>query len=259
MEHGLYEIVPGNLSASKLYMQTPEFYGLMAYPVSCGTMKYFGMSAISGYSSKVVELDLSNKLIIGEPVTVLGAIQDAASIAAAEDKIPIQKITRIVPNNCSQTNGGVQITTNSWMGPVQFTHVNTGLTQSSGHFEKLSTGSHTFRIMDILGCYTDTTIILPENIPLAGCTEVFVPNAFTPNHDGRNDQFAITLPQRYSHAYLQVFNRGGTKVFEGRGNFIQWDGYYRGTKQPVGVYVYTLVFNDGMETKNLKGSLTLIQ
>jgi gliding motility-associated-like protein len=259
MEHGLYEIVPENLSASKLFMETPEFYGLMAYPVSCGSMRYYGISAVSGYSSQLIELDLSGKTIVGEPVTVLGAVQDGASVAATEDKVSIQKIVSTIPDNCSQTNGSILFSTDSWMGPLKFTHINTGLTQPSGQFQNLTAGSHSFRITNILGCFTDTSIILPENIPLAICNQVFVPNAFTPNRDGRNDNFEINLSPRFTNVNFQVFNRGGTKVFESRGNSIHWDGYYRGTRQPVGVYVYSLLYNDGNDKKSLKGTITLIQ
>lgn len=258
-EHGLYEIIPGDLSQSSLYMQSQQFYGLLAYPVSCGSMKYFGIVAVSPVNSQLIELDLERKEIIGHPLTIPGAIQDAASVAVEEYRPEINTIKVMPASNCDGNNGSIRITAASWTGPVNYLHVKTGSSNSTGEFMNLPAGPHTFRITTQMGCSADTTIHIPANIPTAGCNDIFLPNAFTPNSDGRNDNFEARVPPQFTEVTMQVFNRGGTKVFESRGNQISWNGQYRGVLQPGGVYVYILQFTSGGAAGFLKGTITLVR
>jgi gliding motility-associated-like protein len=88
-----------------------------------------------------------------------------------------------------------------------------------------------------------------------------VPNIFTPNNDGQNDDFVMfdTIFKSYD---LLVFNRWGNKVYElnhGNGTFL-WDGTNK-SKSPLenGQYFYYLVgeFEDGTYLKK-NGNVTLI-
>lgn len=70
---------------------------------------------------------------------------------------------------------------------------------------------------------------------------VFIPGAFSPNGDGKNDVFSIMGISVVKH--FVIYNRWGTPVFE-RSNFIAsdrstgWDGTYKGDPLPVGTYAY---------------------
>jgi len=106
-----------------------------------------------------------------------------------------------------------------------------------------------------LGCTVSDTITINVN-PVGN---VFFPNAFTPNGDGRNDVFAAMGAQVKTFE-MRIYNRWGEKVFE-TNNFLEgWNGEFKGTPQPVAVYVYyasvTLLNNT---TQKYKGSLTLIR
>lgn len=86
-----------------------------------------------------------------------------------------------------------------------------------------------------------------------------IPNAFTPNGDGKNDVF-------YVNAYgvdlmdFRVFNRFGQLLFESANPSFGWDGTYKGVPQPMDAYAYTLLikFSDGKQVKS-SGSITLIR
>ncbi|MEM7370867.1 MAG: gliding motility-associated C-terminal domain-containing protein [Bacteroidota bacterium] len=88
---------------------------------------------------------------------------------------------------------------------------------------------------------------------------VYVPTAFSPNGDGRNDRFTIKgafLPQ----ISLQIYSRWGRKVYETNSLEQAWDGSISGGTAPEGVYVYHLRFEspDGkMLTRT--GSIVLIR
>jgi gliding motility-associated-like protein len=93
-----------------------------------------------------------------------------------------------------------------------------------------------------------------------GVCNVYVPNAFTPNGDGKNDLFKILGTENVSSFHLKVFNRYGETVFETSDKANGWDGKYQGKYLP-GTYVYLLEYKDTASTQpqNLKGSFILIR
>lgn len=72
---------------------------------------------------------------------------------------------------------------------------------------------------------------------------VFVPNIFTPNHDGKNDLFYIKGKGVSVIKHFKIYSRWGEVVFE-RSNFaiddksFGWDGTFKGNFVPAGTYVY---------------------
>ena len=86
-----------------------------------------------------------------------------------------------------------------------------------------------------------------------------IPNAFTPNGDGKNDIFLV-------NAYgvdlmdFRIYNRFGQVIFESANPSFGWDGTYKGVPQPMDAYAYTLVikFSDGKQAKS-SGNITLIR
>jgi gliding motility-associated-like protein len=89
---------------------------------------------------------------------------------------------------------------------------------------------------------------------------VFVPNIFTPNSDGNNDEFKLYGKNIRFHN-LQVFNRWGEKIFDTDNENNGWDGTYKGEPQPPGVYVYIVKYSPlyNAENRNIKGSVTLFR
>ncbi len=89
---------------------------------------------------------------------------------------------------------------------------------------------------------------------------VYTPNVFTPNDDGNNDNFKL-FAKNIRLQQFQVFNRWGEKVFETSDPQNGWDGTYKGSNSPPGVYVYIVKYApllDG-EGRILKGSVTLLR
>jgi gliding motility-associated-like protein len=87
---------------------------------------------------------------------------------------------------------------------------------------------------------------------------IFVPNAFTPNDDGVNDQWRVTSLDPGTGAEVNVFNRWGQVVYHSSGGTVSWDGRLNGNPQPAGVYVYLIIFKKG-NLPNMKGLVTLIR
>jgi gliding motility-associated-like protein len=91
------------------------------------------------------------------------------------------------------------------------------------------------------------------------CAGLLLPNAFTPDGDGRNDAFRIQPIGDDQLVEMTVFNRWGELIFQSANAEIGWDGTYRGKPQPLGVYLYVLRFRcDGADFQK-SGTVTLLR
>lgn len=96
-------------------------------------------------------------------------------------------------------------------------------------------------------------------VELVKSTTVYLPNAFTPDHDGANDRFGV-VGINVEEYELKIFNRLGELLFESRDITNKWDGTHLGKPVPDGVYVYTLVAKELVTGKNISktGTVTLL-
>jgi len=110
------------------------------------------------------------------------------------------------------------------------------------------------------GCTSSDSMTLQTE--LCDCW-YFIPNAFTPNGDGKNDWFYPFIePACIADDYkFFVFNRWGEVVFSSRQPGEGWDGIYKGVSADLGVYEYWFEFNGGTKhTKHFKkGDVTLVK
>jgi gliding motility-associated-like protein len=172
----------------------------------------------------------------------------------ASPPIPATPVVSVTQPTCSVSTG--TITFNPVSGNSYSIDGNNYLPNNI--FSALSPGSYKISVQNAEGCRSvNADVVL--NIPICVTNDLFVPNAFTPNGDGKND---ILLVKGTSIKSLQllIFNQWGEKVFESVRPDIGWDGNVSGKPQPVGVYVYVLKAEllDG-STQQLKGSITLIR
>lgn len=89
--------------------------------------------------------------------------------------------------------------------------------------------------------------------------KIFIPNAFSPNNDGRNDRW--TLHKGPDDVILQVLvlNRWGQVVYEARSE-ADWDGNFRGQPLDGGTYYYQVLINCNKGvTMERKGDLLLMR
>jgi gliding motility-associated-like protein len=69
-----------------------------------------------------------------------------------------------------------------------------------------------------------------------------VPEAFSPNGDGLNDELLIVMPEDLRSCELRIFNRWGKIVFESDAtDEVRWDGKYNGEALADGAYVIQIV------------------
>jgi gliding motility-associated-like protein len=119
---------------------------------------------------------------------------------------------------------------------------------------------------------TETTSYLVSGTNDNGCTATalvkvvvfsktgfFIPNAFTPNNDGKNDCFRIPNAEGGISYELAVFNRYGERVFFSRDPSECWNGRFKGSELPIGTYAYYLNLTTSCEVIRKKGVVNLIR
>ena len=89
---------------------------------------------------------------------------------------------------------------------------------------------------------------------------VYIPNIFTPNEDGNNDQFLV-LGKGIETIDLSIFDRWGNRIYQTNDLDNGWDGSQSGKKRAnTGVYVYVvnITFYDG-QSEQRRGNVTLVR
>jgi gliding motility-associated-like protein len=107
------------------------------------------------------------------------------------------------------------------------------------------------------GCSGSDTIQIYRKECLAG---VYIPNAFTPGNDGKNDMFRAMVYGEAISFEMQVYNRYGQLVFASNDPYKGWDGRVNGTPANAGTFVWQCRYHlKGDEPKYQKGTVTLMR
>jgi len=115
-------------------------------------------------------------------------------------------------------------------------------------------GVYYVTVSNICGTIADTASI--EYVPC----NIWFPNAFTPNGDGKNDIARIVGNLGViTNVTLAIYNRWGQRVFYTNDQYQGWDGVFNGTPQPIGTFDYMIIYYFRGEKHLLKGTLELIR
>lgn len=137
--------------------------------------------------------------------------------------------------------------------------------QPERYFSNQTANSQTLVINDTTSTYSVIARSAEGCIDTASITttadnkDFFIPNAFTPNHDGKNDLFKI-YGSAVTAAQIKIYNQWGVMIFETNDNTKGWDGTHKNNPQPVGVYVYVIKVRLANEDTFIKkGTIRLIR
>jgi gliding motility-associated-like protein len=118
-------------------------------------------------------------------------------------------------------------------------------------------GTYWLKVKDNFNCMgTDTIVVNPKQ-----CLEgIFVPTAFTPNNDGKNDIFRPLLFGVVVNMKFIIYNKWGQKVYETIKQYEGWNGKVSGIDTDSNVFVWTCEYQfDGQDKKFAKGTVVLIR
>ncbi|MCX2480448.1 gliding motility-associated C-terminal domain-containing protein, partial [Pedobacter sp. MC2016-15] len=165
---------------------------------------------------------------INQPVTINLAVNDLPSFNGIDKGSII--ITRY------PTNGQVQVNSD---GTIIYT-------PNRGY-----SGPDDFRytINDLKGKVSNVALVNITVTPI----DLFIPNTFTPNGDGKNDTFKIIGRESFDNINLLIFNRWGNEVYRNTNYLDEWDG--SGLSE--GTYYYVIVLKKGANEVSKKGWILL--
>lgn len=96
--------------------------------------------------------------------------------------------------------------------------------------------TYTVTATTVAGCITKDDV----SIRVYQGPEIYVPKAFTPNNDAKNDVFKPILIGIKELKYFAVFSRWGQLVFKTSEANKGWDGTLNGIRQNPGAFVWTV-------------------
>jgi gliding motility-associated-like protein len=118
-------------------------------------------------------------------------------------------------------------------------------------------GSYWLAVTDAKGCTGVDTITVFQKQCMKGC---YVPTAFSPNHDGKNDLFRPMLFGPVKKYHFIIYSRWGQVLFETVELNKAWDGTVAGTLQQSNVFTWMCTYQfEGEEVKTEKGTVMLVR
>jgi gliding motility-associated-like protein len=120
------------------------------------------------------------------------------------------------------------------------------------HAENYTVG---LTVEDQYGCQDSTSLPL-EVRPVVN---IYVPNAFSPNDDGINDEFRTYPSCPLEEFQLKVFDRWGAQLFESKDTEEGWSGIHKNELFDPGVFTWVVTFRLREQVHMMRGDVTLLR
>ena len=116
-------------------------------------------------------------------------------------------------------------------------------------------GTYWLEVTNVCGSASDTIRVTSEN---CNCS-VYVPNAFSPNGDGINDEFVPIYDCTFKDYQLRIYDRWGQLIYSTTDPQDTWNGRYNGDLAPIDVYVYVVDYREDVINERIFGHVTLVR
>ncbi|MFM2359518.1 MAG: hypothetical protein RLY16_1511, partial [Bacteroidota bacterium] len=142
--------------------------------------------------------------------------------------------------------------------PGNFTHYLWQDFSTANNYTVTQSGNYSVIVSNQFGCKAAASIKVQY---LDNCGDIYFANAFSPNGDGKNDQFGalgnLFLVSNYS---LYIYNRYGELVFSTHNPYQRWDGRYKLKEYGNTNFVwYSKYVLNGKTQRSQKGNLVLVR
>ena len=220
-----------DISSGPSILITPEINATQTYTVE--VTNQFGCSTTLSSSVQVIVLD------------------ELLSISANPDTIRLGESSELTVTGCDECEY-------SWdwpSGTIDDPSASSVIVAP----DELFSNFYTVMVSNMEGCATELNVEVFLRDALCDEPHIFLPNAFSPNNDGENDELRVRASFVESLELL-IYNRWGEKMITIESLDQSWDGTYRGEQLPPDVYGYHLIVNcPNGEVFTKKGSITLLR
>ena len=223
----------------------PDGYFCAGQTISLAAPQPAGANYIWSTGSTASSISVSTSGLYGLVVTNNGCV---GSDSIRLDKIQVPAVN-LGPDTLLCEGYAMQLAIDGDQATYRWSDGSTGTGYTVSH-----AGTVWVSITNVCGVATDTL-----QVAYRFC-DIWMPNAFTPNGDGRNDVMRVlgTLGS-YSDFKFAVFNRWGVNVFLTEDISKGWDGNYNNMEQAIGTYFYIMSCKLNGVEYNMKGSFELIR
>lgn len=184
-----------------------------------------------------------------------------SSIVLHLSHLPQPEAGFYMPQEVSLTQPSVNVTDASDLATVWDYYVDGIWTAGTPDFTFTPTQEGTYPVTQVV--HNNTCVdSLTQLVNVIRTPEVFIPNSFTPNRDGYNNEWKpiLTYIEKYS---LTIYSRWGERMFETDDLYQGWNGgWFNDLQKPVelGVYVYRIKYKEYRgDNKEIIGHITLMR
>lgn len=115
--------------------------------------------------------------------------------------------------------------------------------------------AYVLRVTTVEGC--EDTAMLYLRGEDCEASDVYLPDMFTPNGDGDNDELQILYKQGILSADVSIFDRWGSLIYRGTKESEPWNGTVDGHELPEGLYVYIINLKTSKKSFNKIGTIAI--
>ncbi len=118
-------------------------------------------------------------------------------------------------------------------------------------------GQYWLQVTDSNGCIGKDTIIVSGKTCPSG---FYVPGAFTPNRDGKNDIFKPIVIGKLLQYHFTIYGRWGQIIFDSKDIQKGWDGTFKGLPQDSNIFIWTCTYQlENENVHSVKGTFALVR
>jgi len=215
-----------------------------------------GGQPLGNTSSILVTPDASTdyKVTVGDDICLLSQSFD---LPVTVRPLPTLSISSSNPIDCTRGQTTLSVTgalRYQWLSEPGITDLNS----SQPVVDPLQSTMFYVKGTDANRCSTiDSILVKVDNTE--ALSKYPVPSAFSPNNDGNNDCFGLKYWGHITSLEMEVFNRWGVRVFYTKDPQQCWDGFFNGTPQPAGAYIYQIKAATACGIAYRKGIVILVR
>ncbi|MCX6246600.1 MAG: gliding motility-associated C-terminal domain-containing protein [Bacteroidetes bacterium] len=212
--------------------------------VQQGSSPDYTSGTLTGGESVICRLTSSLPCLVSNPV-------ESAALILAAAPVPVVNLSDkpyLCAGETSQLDAGAGFKTYSWQDG-----------STGRYYSATSEGLYKVTVTDSLDCKAS------DSVRVQVCESlIYLPDAFTPNGDGLNDEFRVVTDQEGITGFsMLIYNRWGQLVFESSEISKGWNGMMNGKYAETGTYAWKIVYQVSSQgnssSTTLHGTFMLIR
>ena len=221
--------------------------------VAQGSVSSFSTTVPGIYTGKIKDKNTECESINQTVTATFYPLPSAAAIVASDNKVMEGETLNLT----AAASGGTGAYTYTWVPNATTNYTITGGENALFNAIKEGIVNIKYQVKDANNCLTQSADLA---ITIAPAVIIFdLPNAFTPNGDGKNDVLKLITNAGVTELRsFKIFSRSGNLVFESRDVSRGWDGRYNGNLLPIDIYYWTAVYVDRNNVTNSKTGTVLL-